>query len=99
MSTLVAMLQLELQSSPAEPLLPLEKLSYSTKGDGGPLDGTPFASSKNARRPLNDSNYDPEIFLNTDKVRFYATAEVRDNVVCCFFYYSIILMNVRFCML
>lgn len=86
---LVSMLQLAIQSSPTDPLIPFENLSYSSVvANGNALDSTPFASSRRVKRDsvrLNDTNFDPELFLEMKLVRLTAVVALPVEVRLCFF--------------
>lgn len=84
--TLLATLQYMLQSSPADPLIHLKSLKYlgeCANRTKTALDNTPFARSggkkKSVEVVVDESNFDPEIFLAMSKVTLIAEAEVR----CC----------------
>ena len=82
--TLVATLQYMLQSSPEDPLIEIKGLKYLGECAGRAktaLDNTPFARSGGKKKiveiVVDESNFDPGIFLAMGKVTLIAEAEVR----------------------
>lgn len=101
--TLVATLQYMLQSSPDDPLIHIKSLTYLGESAAGSraktaLDNTPFARSGGKKRiveiVVDESNFDPEIFLAMSKVTLFAEAEVGRLVVCLLsmFLFSLLLL-------
>lgn len=83
LSGLVSTLQFSLQSSPADPLVPLDKLSYratpSRTSRRSALDATPFAASgdkKGSLVKLDEASFNRGLFVPMKKVYLFAVAEV-----------------------
>lgn len=81
LSGLVSTLQFSLQSSPADLLVPLDKLSYrATPGNSrNALDATPFAASRDKKGSLvklDEASFNRELFVPMKKVYLFAVGEV-----------------------